>query len=1323
MMLCLIGKAESWTDSNGTTWNFNTNQSWNGSSYTYYATLSQNGENPCISGTIPKNLVIPSTVQVGETVYNVKSIGWSAFNGCASLTSVTIPDGVTTIDWSAFYGCSGMQTINIPDGITSIGSNAFYNCSSLTAISLPSSVSSINQYAFQNCSNLASINIPNGITSINQSTFGNCDALTSITLPSSVTSIGDNAFNDCNNLASINIPDGVTNIGQYAFCNCPKLSSINIPNGITGIKTGTFYNCDALTTITLPSSVNSIGNEAFWSCDNLASINIPDGVTNIGEQAFSNCQKLSSINIPDGITTIKIYTFSNCDALTSITLPSSVNSIGDYAFYGCNNLASINIPNGVTNIGECAFNSCPKLSSINIPDGITTINNSTFSNCAALTSITLPSSVISIGNSAFENCNNLASINIPNGVTSIGVSAFRYCSSLTSITIPTGVTTIGNYTFYGCSGLTSITIPTGVTTIGSYAFESCSGLTSITIPTGVTNIGSYAFNGMTYIYCEDETPSTVGTNIVSNNGIIFVPDNVVDAYRSAWSSYSDIIVGNANRNFTAVTLNALPDVSALAEKVGESNLRGIVKLKITGSINSYDMMIIRNKMINLRELDLENANIIANDYQYYQGYSSQDNVFGGSFLRDTKIMSVVLPTTVTSIGDYAFYQCANLRSVSNMDGIISIGRSAFQGCYNLDGLPSMNSLERIESGAFYNCSKLSSIDLPNSLTYIGYYAFQNCQNMETITIPESVTTIYSSTFAGCNKLKTIHLSPQTTSIDGSSYNGAFRSCSSLTEFRLPPYLQSIGDYTFQDCYNLKEIYAYMVDIPTINTNTFNDYKHQILYVPQFLYKRYYYDTNWSQFLEVRVCDLKPGDYTYFYTNSDVVFEDGERIDLDTPDVEIGEQGGVIVEGDDPQHFDDVEQNVGDTSGSIIGVDDNIIVNKLKVKLQVKANRWIGFNFPYDVTIADCEYPGQYVWIEYDGEARANGNSGWKVVEGTKLKANKGYMFMSSKNGKLIVTFDHPSFGDDKPQPLQSYTSGNAANAGWNFIGNPYSSYYDFDENDFTAPITIWNGTSYEAYRPGDDDIHLQPYQAFFVQMPQHVYVVNFNENRQETYTQSQQTQANQAKMRHEKGIRPERLLINLTITDNDTAFIDRTRLVLNEKANLQYEPECDAAKFISDKANAQIYMLEGNVQMAINERPMKGDIRIGYTAQKAGMLRIEAPRMDLPMMLVDTKRGLTYDLSMGSYQFETEAGTFNQRFVLRPTEEATAIKQLTAKTGVAIGTQDGGLSIGGAEGKSISIYNTSGALVAQPSGNGFVNLGNGMYIVKVNDQSAKIYVK
>lgn len=242
-------------------------------------------------------------------------------------------------------------------------------------------------------------------------------------------------------------------------------------------------------------------------------------------------------------------------------------------------------------------------------------------------------------------------------------------------------------------------------------------------------------------------------------------------------------------------------------------------------------------------------------------------------------------------------------------------------------------------------------------------------------------------------------------------------------------------------------------------------------------------------------------------------------------------------------------------------------------------------------------------------------------------------------------------------------------------------------------------------------------------MPQHVYNVQFDEDRQETYTQSQQTQANQAKMRNGAGIKPERLLINLTISDNDTTTVDKTRLVLNEKASRGYELECDAAKFISDKAEAQLYLLENGVQMAIDERPTKGDICLGYMAKQAGKLSIDATRMDMPMALVDTQKGITFDLSLGSYEFETEAGTFDKRFMLRLSDEATAIKSLTAKTGVAVGLQDGGLSFGDAESKSISIYNANGMLMTQQSGNGFVSLPSGLYLVKVDEISAKIYVK
>lgn len=722
----------------------------------------------------------------------------------------------------------------------------------------------------------------------------------------------------------------------------------------------------------------------------------------------------------------------------------------------------------------------------------------------------------------------------------------------------------------------------------------------------------------------------------------------------------------------------------MIDQIEDENAYKVVNLKISGTFNGYDVMVMRNKMTNLRSLDMSDAHVVGNPYEYYSGCNTMDDIITGYFL-PTGIVSVKLPEGITALERYAFKGCGALKSIELPEGISSI-----------------------PSYAFYNCSSLTSINIPESVTSIGYQAFY-----------------------GCTRLADIHLPKQLRAIgEWAFFQNAF------TELHLPPYIESIGDRAFGDCYNLKKIYAYMPGIIPIGGNTFNDYQHQELYIPEFLYNNYYYDTNWSQFISVNKTSLSPDDYITLPTNDDITFADGDERIPDTSehehvDAEIGNEGGVTVEGEEPQPFDEVEQNLNGEGqgGSLIGEDNgenqgNLPVNTLNVKIQVKAGRWYFFCFPFDVTIAECEYPGQYAWREYDGLIRAlQGANGWKNVESETLTARKGYIFQSATAGTLVVKFDKPTFGGDRPKTLTEYVCDNAANASWNFVGNPYSSFYDFQAEDFDAPITVWNGNSYEAYRPGDDEYHLQPYEAFFVQKPNESNKIDFKKEKRETYRQSKEKKANNVKALLLKGITPSRLLVNLNISDNDTASVDKTRLVLNEKASRNYEMTCDAAKFISNDANAQLYTVEEKVEMAINERPTEGDIRLGYKAKKAGKLTIEAPRMDLPMELVDTKTGVTFDLSLGSYEFQTEAGTFNTRFMLRPTEDATAIKDITKKTGVAIGLQNGGLSIGGAEGKDVTVFTTGGALAAQHAGNGYVSLPSGTYIVAIDGMKAKVHVK
>ena len=213
------------------------------------------------------NITIPNSVTYIDNF---------AFSGCTSLTAIDIAtdnEYYTSVNGVLFnkdktelrcYPAGKTdKSYNIPDGVTSIGYYAFYGCTSLTSITIPNGVTSIDWFAFSGCTSLKSITIPNGVTSIDWLAFSGCTSLKSITIPNSVTSIGDSAFEDCSSLTSIKIPDSVTEIGSSAFRGCKSLTSITIPNSVTSIGEFAFYDCTSLTSITIPNSVTSIGSNAF----------------------------------------------------------------------------------------------------------------------------------------------------------------------------------------------------------------------------------------------------------------------------------------------------------------------------------------------------------------------------------------------------------------------------------------------------------------------------------------------------------------------------------------------------------------------------------------------------------------------------------------------------------------------------------------------------------------------------------------------------------------------------------------------------------------------------------------------------------------------------------------------------------------------------------------------------------------------------------------------------------------------------------------------------------------------------------------------------
>lgn len=598
-------------------------------------------------------------------------------------------------------------------------------------------------------------------------------------------------------------------------------------------------------------------------------------------------------------------------------------------------------------------------------------------------------------------------------------------------------------------------------------------------------------------------------------------------------------------------------------------------------------------------------------------------------------------------------------------------------------------------------------------------AFEFCDNLRKISFPPSLKTIKWYAFRYCSSLDSISL-PGLNSIGIAAFNG----CTNLKELRVPSTLEKIEESAFSGC-NLEKVYAYTVLPISISQNTFDNFSNISLYVPTQSVDNYYLNTQWSQFKEIHEFN-EP--YKYFYLDKEFTLED-KRFD-GTPDIDIKEDGGLKVDGKDNQEAGDVTiKGDGDkgNSGTLI-TDGNLNAKKMRFDISVSSNKWYFFSFPFDIKLSDTKAPGEYKWKMYDGSIRADqGSGGWVNLPDNEewLKQGKGYIFQTNKAGTLTLKVTKEKFGqldaNNIMKELDVFPSGNNFDASWNFIGNPQTSYYNVNDLGYEAPITVWNGNSYEAVRPGDDDYTLHPFQAFFVQKPTASSTIEFKAEDRLTKTGSE-IRAQETKARRlARGFVPSRMIINLNVSDGSLS--DKTRVVFNDKKSRNYEMDCDAAKFMTLTQAPQLYSVEGKgTKFAINERPM-GSVQLGFTAKKSGIFTISAVRMDQPMLLKDNVAGITIDLTNGDYEFTSEAGTFNKRFLLTPNSSVTSIADVVKKTGVNILPTEEGIQINGCNGKNVDVYNLNGAQVASSNSDGMLRLSAGVYIVKVNGMSTKVMVK
>ena len=590
--------------------------------------------------TLPDSFIAHNGTEITE--YGIYDY---AFYSCDGLTSVTIPDSVTSIGDDAFRSCTGLTEINwnaVSVKDFDYNSNVFSHAGTAgdgIAVTFGDSVEKIPAYLFRVSISSYSPNIK------------------SVIIGSDVKSIGYGAFEDCTGLTSITIPDGVTSIGNDAFFNCSGLTSVTIGDGVTSIGRSAFCRCTGLTSVTIGAGVKSIGYQAFSYCTGLTSIyytgditgwlNI-SGLANLASRISSECKLFldgtiigGDIIIPDGVESIPSYAFAYQTGITSVTIGDGVTSIGGDAFRNCSGLTSVTIGEGVTSIGSSAFSGCSGLKSITIPfvgaeAGKTSgdtyqypfgyiFGTTSYTGGTGVTQYYYYNSTTWTSNSTYYIPSSLREVTVTGG--NILYGAFYGCNGLTSVTIGDGVTSIGDDAFSGCTGLTAVTIGDGVTSIGSFAFRECSGLTSITVNENNLNYKSIDGN----VYSKDGTV-LVQYAIGKTANTFEIPDSVASIGYGAFYGCDDL---------TSITI---PDSVTSIGDWAFYDCSGLTSVTIPDSVMSIGRY-----------------------------------AFSGC----TGLTSVTIGDGVTSIGDWAFRNCTGLTSVTIPDSVTSIGDYAFSGCRGL----------------------------------------------------------------------------------------------------------------------------------------------------------------------------------------------------------------------------------------------------------------------------------------------------------------------------------------------------------------------------------------------------------------------------------------------------------------------------------------------------------------------------------------------------------------------------------------------------------------------------------------------------------------
>ena len=532
--------------------------------------------------------------------------------------------------------------------------------------------------------------------------------------------------------------------------------------------------CEIITTVEIQEGVTTIGDSAFSGLYCVTEFTLPASITEIGRWAFCCCYALQEIEIPEDVTVIGYRAFENCDALTFVNIPAGVAYIGECAFYGCSALTDIPVAADnpyYTNDDQGALLDKELQYLIKVPvdveghyviaDSVTDIDSNAFINCAKLEEITLGSGVQNLQPGEFYNCSSLTAFHVNADNTCYctdeqGVlytwdqqKLLRVPAMLSgSYTIPAWVMEIDTCALQGCQNLTEVVIPAATGKIGWAAFSDCTNLREIYFRGNLPEMDyEWIFNNLTatVYYPEGNDTWTEEVRLDYDGSITWVPYSV---------TYRVLDQGACG--------------SSLTWKMMENRTLMITG---TGAMDDYSF-----------------------EYHPWKAYADW-------------FTTVEIGSKVTSLGEYAFHDCAELESVLIPASVTAIGKCAFDACDSLQAInvaadnPVFSSDDR---GVLYNKDKTVLLraphcleghyTIPDSVTALGYGAFKDC-NLETVTFPATLTVIPERAFDGCYNLTEITIPDSVTTIE----EAAFMSCSKLSAVTIPDSVTTIGSLAFWGC--------------------------------------------------------------------------------------------------------------------------------------------------------------------------------------------------------------------------------------------------------------------------------------------------------------------------------------------------------------------------------------------------------------------------------------------------------------------------------------------------------------------------------------------